>query len=47
MIHSTGDTPGKGYYSCRSCGKVIHLDTDEDALPACPRCGKADWHKLS
>jgi predicted RNA-binding Zn-ribbon protein involved in translation (DUF1610 family) len=47
VIYSTGDVPGRGYYSCRKCGKVIHLDTDSDSLPTCPNCGNTRWDKLS
>ena len=47
VIYSTGDVPGRGYYSCRKCGKVIHLDYDDDPLPPCANCGNTKWDKLS
>ena len=45
--HKAGDTPGKGYYCCTKCGRVLYLDTDETALPNCPECGAPDWEKLT
>ncbi|WP_041277594.1 zinc ribbon-containing protein [Desulfotalea psychrophila] len=35
---STGEKPGKGTYTCISCGKKVRLDDNNDTLPPCPRC---------
>ncbi|WFF42869.1 hypothetical protein EVC62_15960 [Salinicola endophyticus] len=35
---TTGEKPGVGTYTCRSCGERVHLDDPTDTLPPCPRC---------
>jgi predicted nucleic acid-binding Zn-ribbon protein len=40
--HSTGAFPGPGTYFCVECGTQLALHED-DALPACPRCGSASF----
>jgi len=46
-VNKTGEKPGKGYYACRKCGRVIYLNSDADVLPVCPECEGRDWDKLS
>jgi rubredoxin len=46
-MYSTGEAPGRGYYSCRKCGKVIYVNHDDNPLPPCPNCGDTKWDKLS
>ena len=40
----TGETPGKGEYTCDDCGQVVALDDDSDTMPPCPKCGGSDFH---
>lgn len=37
-MSTTGQKPGKGTYTCTSCGKTVKLDDATDTLPPCPRC---------
>ncbi|MDP4171167.1 MAG: hypothetical protein Q8906_11205 [Bacillota bacterium] len=37
-MQHTGGAPGRGSYTCNSCGTVLHLDEDRDRLPPCPEC---------
>ena len=46
-MYTAGEKPGRGYYACRNCGRVIYLNTDDDALPLCPACDGREWDKLS
>jgi hypothetical protein len=42
----SGENPGRGYYKCRECGRVIRLRTDGDCLPRCPVCWNREWAEL-
>jgi len=46
-MNAAGEKPGRGYYACRNCGRVIYLRRDGEALPVCPECNGAQWEKLS
>ena len=39
--YKTGEKPGKGKYKCLAhrCGRQVILDSDNDALPECQKCG--------
>jgi len=41
----SGTAPGKGTYKCTRCGKIVVLETDEDLLPICPKCGNENYHR--
>ena len=41
----SGTAPGKGTYKCTRCGKIVILETDEDLLPTCPKCGNENYHR--
>jgi len=43
---TTGEKPGKGIYTCNTCGEVIRLDKNTDTLPPCPRCHGTSWTKI-
>lgn len=43
--HSTGEKPGKGVYTCDSCGQRVVLDDHADTLPPCPRCDETEFTK--
>ncbi len=32
----TGETPGKGKYTCENCRETLTLDKDKDRLPPLP-----------
>lgn len=34
---TTGEKPGKGEYTCTTCGQVVVLDDHNDTLPPCPK----------
>lgn len=40
---TTGEKPGKGIYTCTSCGQRVYLDDEDDTLPPCPRCNETDY----
>jgi len=40
---TTGEKPGKGYYQCKRCGKMIYLDQNSDTLPPCPVCNGTSY----
>lgn len=42
----TGETPGKGNYSCTNCGTQITL-TDGNRMPPCPRCGNVVFSSIN
>ena len=42
-MSTTGEKPGKGEYTCTSCGQVVVLDDDTDTLPPCPRCDETEY----
>jgi len=44
-MYAMGEQPGKGEYVCTRCGKVIVLDSDDQELPQCPRCGNKTFNK--
>lgn len=46
-MNRAGEKPGRGYYACRTCGRVIYLRRDTDVLPPCPECKGKEWEKLS
>lgn len=41
---TTGEKPGKGYYTCEKCGQSVHLDERDDTLPPCPKCGHSEYN---
>lgn len=43
ILHA-GESPEKGNYSCTNCGTDITL-TDNEKLPACPRCGNTEFRR--
>ena len=45
-MYTTGEKPGKGLYSCTSCGQLVRLDDSTDTLPPCPKCGKVTYVKI-
>ncbi|MCI1640604.1 MAG: zinc ribbon-containing protein [Bacteroidales bacterium] len=45
-MYKTGEKPGKGWYRCLKCGKVIELNDDSDTLPPCPKCKGTEWTKI-
>jgi DNA-directed RNA polymerase subunit RPC12/RpoP len=46
QIFSAGDTPGKGAYICKRCGKCVGIDDETVALPLCPQCQGTDFVKM-
>lgn len=46
--YKTGDKPGKGKYKCLThrCGRQVSLENNNDALPECQKCGKAEFKKI-
>lgn len=46
-MNRAGEKPGRGYYACRACGRVIYLRRGADVLPPCPECKGEEWEKLS
>lgn len=40
---SAGSKPGKGWYWCRKCGKMVTLDHEDEDLPECPACGHREY----
>ncbi|GAA0366450.1 zinc ribbon-containing protein [Bacillus horti] len=42
-MSTTGEKPGKGYYSCTKCGQVVHLDDHTDTLPPCRKCNNTTY----
>ncbi|SHI13457.1 hypothetical protein SAMN02745823_02694 [Sporobacter termitidis DSM 10068] len=36
MAFNIGEKPGRGRYQCVFSDDVVTLETDDDALPACP-----------
>jgi len=47
QMNRAGEKPGRGYYACRACGRVIYLRRGADVLPPCPECKGEEWEKLS
>ncbi|VTS79403.1 Protein of uncharacterised function (DUF1451) [Enterococcus gallinarum] len=45
MTYTTGEKPGKGTYTCKSCGQNVTLDDHTDTLPPCPRCDGSTYTK--
>jgi DNA-directed RNA polymerase subunit RPC12/RpoP len=43
-MSTTGERPGKGIYSCVSCGQTVQLDDSTDTLPPCPKCNGTQYH---
>ena len=43
IMYKTGEKPGKGFYRCVVCGKIIYLNDDTDTLPPCPECHNTSW----
>ena len=41
---TTGEKPGKGEYTCSTCGQTVILDDDTDTLPPCPKCNGTDYN---
>ena len=37
-MSKAGEQPGKGRYTCVTCGHVVFLKKDSDALGVCPHC---------
>jgi len=42
-MSTTGEKPGKGTYTCTSCGTQVYLDENSDRLPPCPKCHGTDF----
>jgi Zn finger protein HypA/HybF involved in hydrogenase expression len=42
-MSSTGEKPGRGAYTCTTCGQVVVLDDTSDTLPPCPKCHGTDY----
>lgn len=42
-MSTTGEKPGKGEYTCTSCGQVVILDDNTDTLPPCPKCNGTEY----
>ena len=42
-MSTTGEKPGKGAYTCKNRGEVVHLDQDSDRLPPCPECNGTEY----
>jgi rubrerythrin len=40
----TGDKPGKGTYTCSTCGEQVTLNDATDTLPPCPSCHGMKYH---
>ncbi|EOA5939524.1 hypothetical protein C7N31_RS07970 [Enterococcus hirae] len=45
MVHTTGEKPGKGNYTCTQCGTVVKLDDTTDTLPPCGKCANTQFIK--
>ncbi len=45
MTYSTGEKPGKGTYTCTTCGQKVVLDDTTDTLPPCPKCSATTYRK--
>jgi len=41
----TGEKPGKGYYTCLTCGQLIILDDTTDTMPPCPTCNGVEFER--
>jgi DNA-directed RNA polymerase subunit RPC12/RpoP len=41
-MSSTGEKPGKGTYTCKTCSQKVILDDSTDTLPPCPKCSGAE-----
>ena len=42
-MSTTGEKPGKGTYTCKSCGQTVVLNDESDTLPPCPSCAKTEF----
>lgn len=38
-----GRKPGKGEYTCTSCGQMVVLDDNTDTLPPRPKCNGTEY----
>jgi len=38
-----GDKPGKGIYTCNTCGQRVVLDDKNDTLQPCPSCSLTSY----
>lgn len=45
-ILKTGEEPKQGIYSCTNCGTEISL-SDNEKLPACPRCNNTEFSRIN
>lgn len=46
MVYECGNKPGAGRYMCTSCGKVLTLDDNTDALPPCSKCSGCKFESI-
>ena len=46
MMYNSGQKPSKGDYKCTTCGEIVNLKLDSDALPICPKCRRTTFEKL-
>ncbi|QEZ05373.1 zinc ribbon-containing protein, partial [Listeria monocytogenes] len=44
-MHSTGEKPGTGTYTCTMCAQKVVLDDKTDKLPPCPKCQNTNYSK--
>ncbi|EAC2630730.1 zinc ribbon-containing protein [Listeria monocytogenes] len=44
-MHSTGEKPGTGTYTCTMCAQKVVLDDKSDKLPPCPKCQNTNYSK--
>jgi DNA-directed RNA polymerase subunit RPC12/RpoP len=42
-MSTTGEKPGKGTYTCKTCKTTVTLDEDSDRLPPCPKCTNTEY----
>ncbi len=42
-MYKSGETPGKGIYTCKCCGQKIVMQKDTDKLPPCPECDNNEF----
>ena len=46
MKDQTGDKPGIGKYRCLNCGYIVRINSETEALPACPNCGHHEFERV-
>jgi len=45
FMYRTGEKPGRGSYTCISCGRTVEVDDNSEALKSCPSCGCTTFNR--